>query len=363
MRTYAAVCLFLCAGIVSAQDTYNLDEGLRTAADYFNERLSEGTVVAILNIQSDSSKLSEYIINGLTEHIANNPRFHTVDRNLSLVQGELALQASGDVSNDTAQSIGQLWGAQVIISGSFIQLGGFFQLTVKAIAVETGENLGLQNYPINTGPPLRALLSADGKKRIKTPWFLMQGDEGWKHKWLYPAIRLGVSPHWYELNTSSDDIEANTHAAFEAALSAEVQIRTLFALQTELIFSGDRIKAKSDDGFEVTLSASALTIPVLAKLTFRPGNFYAAAFAGPYFTIPLGQLAVNRNGQTETYHFTAPIGITGGANAGIKLGPGLLFLDLRYNGDLTYFWANDSAQFRSNRFSVSLGYNYGFFNK
>ncbi|GHV79011.1 hypothetical protein AGMMS49944_08020 [Spirochaetia bacterium] len=202
------------------------------------------------------------------------------------------------------------------------------------------------------------LTSSDEEKKLREA----QGAGGWKNKWLYPGIRLGVSPHWYQVNTSSD-LEVDVYPAFEAALSAEVQILKLFAMQTELIFSGDTVNATGDNGIGVTITSYTLTVPVLAKLTWRPHRFYAAAFAGPYFAIPLGPMEVKRNSQTETYDFTAPIGITGGANAGIKLGPGLLFLDFRYSGDFTYFWANDSAQFRRNMFTVSLGYNYGFINK
>jgi hypothetical protein len=198
------------------------------------------------------------------------------------------------------------------------------------------------------------LTSSDEEVKLRQ----LQGDEGWKHKWIYPGIRAGISPHWYQLNAVSY-LEADTHIAFEFALSGEFQIAKLFALQTEIMYSSDTVTAKGD-GIDATLSASALTIPVLAKLTHRPGNFYLAAFAGPYFTIPLGQIEVNRNGKTETYSYTAPIGLTGGANAGVKLGPGILFLDLRYSADLDYLWADGSAHYRRDMFSASLGYNYGF---
>jgi hypothetical protein len=362
MRRLLAAFFFLCAGILPAQTSLSLDGAVRDAADYFGERLSAGARIVVLNIQSDYPALSDYIIDGLTTHIVNDGKFRAVERrDLSQLQNELNFQLSGAVSDETALSIGKLWGAQVIIRGSFAQLGGLFQLRVQALNVETSEIQGMQTISIHADSTLSALLSADGRKKARTPWLLMQGDEGWKRKWLYPGVRLGVSPHWYQLNTSSD-LEVVANIAFEAALSGEVQITKLFALQTEIIYSGDTVSAKGND-IDVTLSSTTLTIPALAKLTYRPGNFYLAAFAGPYFTIPLGTMEVTLNGTAESYSFTAPVGITGGVDVGVKLGPGLLFLDLRYGADLTYFWANDSAQYTRSMFVVSLGYNYGVINK
>jgi TolB-like protein len=362
MRKYLTICFFLfCAGSSFAQSPVSLNEAVRTAAVYLDERLSDETIIAVLNIQSNFPKLSNYIINGLTEQIVNNSKFRTVERNLSQLHKELAFQASGMVSDSTAQSIGQLWGAQVIVSGSFVELGGRYQLTVKALVVETGEILGMRTVPVYMDATLSALMRSDNGKRSKSPRFFINGDESWKHKWIYPGIRLGVSPHSYQLNTSSN-LEADNHAAFEAALSGELQIAKLFAIQPEIVYSADTVSANNAD-IDVTINTATLTIPILAKLTFRPGNFYLAGFAGPYFSFPLGAMAIERNGTTESYSYTAPMGINGGVDVGVKLGQGVLFLDLRYSADLSYFWANDSAQFTRSMFSVSLGYNYGFINK
>jgi hypothetical protein len=353
--------LLFCAGFLSAQSQVSLNEAVRTAAVYLDERLSDETIIAVLNIQSDYPSLSNHIITGLTERIVNNSKFHTVERNLSQLQEELAFQASGMVSDSTAQSIGQLWGAQVIVSGSFVELGDRYQLNVKALAVETGEILGMRTILVYMDATLSALIRSDNGKRSRTLRLFMSGDESWKHKWIYPGIRVGVSSHSYQLNTSSN-LEADNHMAFEAALLGELQIAKLFAIQPEIVYSGDTVSANNTD-IDVTINTSTLTIPILVKLTFRPGNFYLAGFTGPYFSFPLGAMAIERNGTTESYGYTAPMGISGGADVGIKLGQGVLFLDVRYSADLKYFWANDSAQFTRSIFSVSLGYNYGFINK
>jgi hypothetical protein len=225
---------------------------------------------------------------------------------------------------------------------------------VPAISSQLAELAYLGTRPGVTPSPIPA-------PKPEPPQVLPSPEE-WKNKWIYSGIRVGASPHWYRLNTSSD-IESDTHAAFEAALTGEVQITNRFAFQTELAFSNDTVSATDDDTIDVTLHTFTLIIPALAKLTFRPGKFYFAGFAGPYFTIPLGSMDVKQNGQAGTYGYTAPAGFTGGADAGMKVGPGVLVLDFRYSADFKYFLANDAAQYSRNMFSVSFGYNYGFINK
>jgi hypothetical protein len=358
-----ATIFSLFSGFLYSQSSLSLDNAIRDVADYFNGRLSDKARIAVLNIQSDYPTLSDYIINGLTAHIVNDDKFIAVERrDMSQLQNELVFQSSGVVSDNTAQSIGQLLGAEVIIRGSFTQLGGLFQLQVQALAVETAAIQGMQNISIHTDSTLSALLNSNGKTRPKTPWFLMKGDESWKHKWLYTGARFGVSIHDYVTNMTVD-VDAKTNTSFEAALFGEVQILPLLAVQPELVYSSDTVFVSDAENGNVTVSASTLEIPVLAKLTVRPGIFYLAGFVGPYIAIPLGQMQVTHNGNTSDYDFSSTFGLTGGANAGMKLGPGVLLLDARFSGDFRFFRANDTPQYRRTMFSISLGYNYGFFNK
>jgi hypothetical protein len=186
-------------------------------------------------------------------------------------------------------------------------------------------------------------------------------DEAWKTKWLYAGARVGFSPRNYIINTN-EDISAKNYISYEAALLGEVNIFKLFAVQTELIFSGDKIFIGSEFG-DITVAANTLQIPLLAKLTFRPRRFYFAGFAGPYIALPLGKMELTKNDVSGKYDFSSTVGLTGGADAGIKLGGGILFLDARYSGDFLFFRADDAAQYRRKIFSISLGYSYGFFDK
>jgi hypothetical protein len=111
-------------------------------------------------------------------------------------------------------------------------------------------------------------------------------------------------------------------------------------------------------------------LPVLAKYTFRPRTFLLAGFGGLYFTIPLkpmiyeGEKDKNGDRMQFEYDFNGPVGFIVGGNAGIKLGPGTLFLDIRYAGDITDFevkgdWGS-RAIYKRSLVVFSMGYEFGF---
>ena len=115
-----------------------LDEAIQIAAGDINAGLGEATVVAVINFSSSSENLSDYVIEELMGNLTNAKKLVVVDRNnLALVREEMDLQLSGEVSDESAQAIGKLLGAQAIITGSLVSLGREFRFRVYAINVET----------------------------------------------------------------------------------------------------------------------------------------------------------------------------------------------------------------------------------
>jgi len=81
-----------------------------------------------------------------------------VDRsNLELLQREMAFQLSGEVSDETALSIGKKLGAQTIISGSIELFGDLFKLRIRAIAVENATIQGIYTANIQRDRILTSL--------------------------------------------------------------------------------------------------------------------------------------------------------------------------------------------------------------
>jgi hypothetical protein len=99
--------------------------------------------------------LSGYIIDELSSYITTDGRLVVVDRqNIQVLQSELLFQISGAVSDETAQRIGQMIGAQIVVSGSFSQIGSEYRLSIRAIGVETARVI-LQPPALTVQPDTR----------------------------------------------------------------------------------------------------------------------------------------------------------------------------------------------------------------
>ncbi|MDR1181448.1 MAG: hypothetical protein LBL13_05685, partial [Bacteroidales bacterium] len=137
-----------------------LDGAIQVASDYLNKNIPNGSKLVILNFRSDYPPLSEYIIDVLTGFIVNERSLTVVDRaNLTLIQQEMDFQQSGEVSDSSAQSIGQKLGAQTIVSGSITAFGDLWRLSVRALDVESAQVQGQFNRNMSSGPTIAALTS------------------------------------------------------------------------------------------------------------------------------------------------------------------------------------------------------------
>ncbi|MCL2066788.1 MAG: SUMF1/EgtB/PvdO family nonheme iron enzyme [Treponema sp.] len=128
-------CRSLGSGSSSA---ITLDEAIQIAAGDINTSLGESTVVAVINFSSSSENLSDYVIEELMGNLINEKKLVVVDRNnLDLVREEMDLHLSGEVSDESAQAIGRMLGAQGIITGSLVSLGRDYRFRVYTINVES----------------------------------------------------------------------------------------------------------------------------------------------------------------------------------------------------------------------------------
>jgi hypothetical protein len=135
-----------------------IDEAIKDSITYLGGRLETGTKVAVLNFTA-STAISNYIIEEITAFLVNDGNLTVVDRsNLELIQQELDFQLSGEVSDESAQSIGKKIGAQTIISGSLSPLGNMWRMRVKALEVETAKIQGVITYTIRKNSVLSNLL-------------------------------------------------------------------------------------------------------------------------------------------------------------------------------------------------------------
>jgi hypothetical protein len=115
-----------------------LDRAIKEAAAQVNTRIPAKTKVALISVASSSPALAEYIIGRLEAALVDSGVLTVMDRaNLDKVRAEQGFQMSGEVRDESAKAIGRLLGAGAIVTGSFVDLGDAYGLTLKAINMET----------------------------------------------------------------------------------------------------------------------------------------------------------------------------------------------------------------------------------
>jgi hypothetical protein len=138
-----------------------LDAAIRETSDYLNKQLPKGNKLVILNVQSEFPALSEYIIDELIANTVNDRVFSVVDRQqLNTIRAELDFQMSGEVDDATAQALGRMAGAQIIVSGAVSRLGDLYRLRIRALSVQSAQIEAQFNRNIPDNPTVAALVKS-----------------------------------------------------------------------------------------------------------------------------------------------------------------------------------------------------------
>jgi hypothetical protein len=101
--------------------------------------LPAGTRIAAVNFESPSARFSDYVLEELQGALVNNRKLVVTEcSKLELLRNEISFQMSGEVSDESATSLGKWVGAQALITGSLTDIGGGnYRCRFNAIDVET----------------------------------------------------------------------------------------------------------------------------------------------------------------------------------------------------------------------------------
>jgi len=132
----------LSAGCASQPGTepggMTLDQAIADAAARIDERISAGSKIALLNFSSPSDRFSLYVLDELSANLLDSGRLTVVDRReIDLIRGEFDFQLSDEVGDDSMQSMGQMLGAQSIVSGSLTEIGGDYRIAIRVLNVQS----------------------------------------------------------------------------------------------------------------------------------------------------------------------------------------------------------------------------------
>jgi tetratricopeptide (TPR) repeat protein len=133
-----AAALFSCATADrGAGNIPSLDEAIEQSAADIAAKLPKGTRVAIAAFESPNGNLSGYIMDEIAGALADGS-LEVADRNnLDYVYKELGLQTSGEVDEESAQSVGKFLGARYVITGQLVDTGGRYRYRLNSVNVET----------------------------------------------------------------------------------------------------------------------------------------------------------------------------------------------------------------------------------
>ncbi|MDR0706426.1 MAG: DUF4384 domain-containing protein, partial [Treponema sp.] len=146
---------------VYAADSLLLDAAIEDAALWLAARLPDGVKTAIVAFDAETAALSDYVFGELWNRFEETGRFVMVDRrNLDRVRAEMDYQMSGEVSDDSARSIGRQYGAEIIVYGRMARMGDEYRMTVYATNVEKAAS-SQRALNIRPGGRLAALLETD----------------------------------------------------------------------------------------------------------------------------------------------------------------------------------------------------------
>jgi TolB-like protein len=173
-----AVLAMLCACASSGQSSsgpLDLDTAIQQAAKEINNTLPAASKVALLNFSSESDVFSEYVLEEMSIELVKARKLVVVDRKeLDLIRGEMNFQMSGEVSDESAQEIGKLLGAQTIVSGSLVNMGKSYRFRTKAINVISAKIETSSSLNVKSDEQIQYLLS-QSRKTTTTQGAVAQG--------------------------------------------------------------------------------------------------------------------------------------------------------------------------------------------
>jgi hypothetical protein len=293
--------LLFCSAFAYAQNAMVLDDAIRDSVDFFSSSLRSGSTVAVTNFEAETKELSDFIIQELLVAFANKGKVRVVERSrMEMLEKELNFNMSGSVSDETAQGIGHMIGAQILFSGSISEYRDMYRMRVQAIVVETAEIIGTRTINIKYDPTLTGLLGKINPADL------------WKYRWFYAGINVGKSEilddYGYGYYSGK---YSNLGPPIGYAVYAIVQPFDLFGI-----------------AFDVCNNRFGTNISLIPTLTLRPGSFEIDVFTG------IGISVLTEWDDLEP----GDIVYLGGIRAGFHLGPGLLYAEVRpMSGDKGFF--------------------------
>jgi len=160
------ILLFTACASTGSGTGLSLMEVVEQTAEKIAGELPKGSRVAIVAFESSNANLSDYIMEELTGALFDRG-IEVADRqNLEYVYKELNLQMSGDVSDESAKSIGKFLGASMVITGQLLDISGSYRYRASVISVEEAVRASVTRLNVKKDNEMRRLVTALTNQKV-----------------------------------------------------------------------------------------------------------------------------------------------------------------------------------------------------
>ena len=151
-----ALTFILFSSFIFSQE--KIDSIILKVANDVSSKCNSKTILCILDFNSPSQDLSEYIQTELTSHVTENGMKVVTRSNMDKVDNELNYQLSDFISDETALSICERLGANAIVFGQIKELDNKYNLQVRLLDVETASYILFKTYVFSRSSKSEQLL-------------------------------------------------------------------------------------------------------------------------------------------------------------------------------------------------------------
>jgi TolB-like protein len=204
----ALVVLAVSVHVVYTQEIESLSATPRNTVSYLEARLSKGAKLLLFDIsaQEDAAGIAKYLTSELSVAFVNSKYFTMVDRS-GIADEEMKYQLSGNVSDETAQSMGHRIGAEIVMRGSIELLGTLYRLNIKVVSVKTAEIQAQRAVFLQNDQLLSSLLkpqqvAATQQLVAEQPLWINKSSE-YGRATFEGGVTLDRSPWYYEVGISN----------------------------------------------------------------------------------------------------------------------------------------------------------------
>ena len=326
--------ILICIPIFAAANEY--EAAVAEIVDSFAKVLGKNTSVAFVSMDSDSDSFAQRFMSDIERGLVNRDVIVLERSNIDAILKELEFQSSGLVDDNKAVSIGNMLGAQMIITATAGNMVSAYHVDIKLLDISTTLVKRHLVFDLKQDQNLRNIINGTSKNVGSQKMGI--------------GLRGGMS---FGFNKAHEDmVGTGTRPAEESpktfvpTLSVFYRVMNSLKVQLELSYlkNGIDVYGFYDDysGYtlDIDIRYSTLDIPLLLAWNFIKNPISVDFFAGAYVSLPVStaNIAYEIEGYGKmqgSVDVTGIIyGVVGGFDAGFRVGPGNVVIDARFFYDL-----------------------------